>query len=249
VTRVTAIWIAFLALWAGSLLWIGGVSEAGLPVTATAFALLYLASLVLLREPARLSKGAVIFLLALAGLFLIQLLPVAPLLFPRTAALRTTHGVGQLWPATADAFYTVRMVAQVATYVLSGLLVLRLRQAGLSTSQVITGLLAVLVVEAGAALVQSFAGLKDIPFFGPRPSPDSASGTLVSRNNFGGLMAMGLVLASVRAYGRFARAVKVSGAIDASRATAIVTAGQLRVIVPRIVDRRGKVITVPVSRG
>jgi HSP20 family protein len=52
-----------------------------------------------------------------------------------------------------------------------------------------------------------------------------------------------------RAYGRFARAVKVSGAIDASRATAVVAAGQLRVIVPRIADRRGQVITVPVSRG
>jgi HSP20 family protein len=52
-----------------------------------------------------------------------------------------------------------------------------------------------------------------------------------------------------RAYGRFARAVKVPGAIDASRATAVVAAGQLRVSVPRIADRRGKVITVPVSRG
>jgi HSP20 family protein len=52
-----------------------------------------------------------------------------------------------------------------------------------------------------------------------------------------------------RAYGRFARAVKVSGAIDASRASATVTAGQLRVIVPRIADRRGQVIMVPVSRG
>jgi HSP20 family protein len=52
-----------------------------------------------------------------------------------------------------------------------------------------------------------------------------------------------------RAYGRFARAVKVSSAIDASRATAVVTAGQLRVTVPRITDRRGKVIIVPVSRA
>jgi tetratricopeptide (TPR) repeat protein len=207
-SRPLLLWIAFLALWAGSLVWIGGVSEAGLPVTATAFALLYLASLVLLKEPGRLSKGALVFLLALGGVFLIQLLPVAPLLFPRTAALRTTHGVGQLWPATADAFYTVRMVALVATYAMAGLLVLRLRQAGVSTSQVLTGLLAVLVVEAAYALVQVFAGLQDVSFYGPRPSPDSASGTLVSRNNFGGLMAVALVLAGVRAYGRFAFPVR-----------------------------------------
>jgi HSP20 family protein len=52
-----------------------------------------------------------------------------------------------------------------------------------------------------------------------------------------------------RAYGRFARAVKLSGAVDASRATAVVSAGQLRVSVPRIEDRRGHVIKVPVSRG
>ena len=52
-----------------------------------------------------------------------------------------------------------------------------------------------------------------------------------------------------RAYGRFARAVRIAGAIDASRATATVSAGQLRVVVPRIEDRRGKVITIPVTRG
>ena len=52
-----------------------------------------------------------------------------------------------------------------------------------------------------------------------------------------------------RAYGRFARAVKLSGAIDASRANAVVTAGQLRVSVPRIEDRRGQVTKVSVVRG
>ena len=52
-----------------------------------------------------------------------------------------------------------------------------------------------------------------------------------------------------RAYGRFARAVKLSGAVEASRGTAVVAAGQLRIVVPRIQDRRGEVIKVPVSRG
>jgi O-antigen ligase/tetratricopeptide (TPR) repeat protein len=208
--RPSALWIAFLAVWATSLVWIGGVSEAGLPVIAAAVALLYGVSLVLLKEPARLSRGAVVFLLALSGLFLVQLLPL-PFLFPRNAALRATHGVGQLWPATADAFYTVRTLAQVATYVMSGLLVLRLRQAGLSTSQVITGIFGVLVLEASYGLVQVFADLKNVPLYGPRASPDSASGTLVSRNNFGGLMAISLVLALVRAYGRIAWPARAGG--------------------------------------
>jgi O-antigen ligase len=206
--RPQAIWVAFLVLLSASLVWIGGVSEWGLPATAAAFAVLYGVALALLPDPVRLSKGALVFLLALSGLFLIQLLPVAPLLFPYTAALRTTHGVGQLWPATADTFYTVRDLAQVATYVLAGLLVLRLRQAGLSTSDVLGGLLGVLALEAAFGLVQVFADFKSVFFFGPRPAPDSASGTLVSRNNFGGLMAMGLVLAVVRAYGRFAWPVR-----------------------------------------
>jgi O-antigen ligase/tetratricopeptide (TPR) repeat protein len=207
VNRPAALWIAFLSLWAGSLLWYGGVSEAALPVIAASTAVLYMASLVLLKEPARLSRGAVVFLLALAALFLIQMLPL-PFLFPETAALRTAHGVGLLWPATADTFYTVRTLAQVATYAMSGLLVLRLRQAGLATSQIVTGLVAVLLLEASYGLIQVFADLKNVPFFGPRPSPDSASGTLVSRNNFGGLMALGLVLAVVRAYGRIAWPVR-----------------------------------------
>ncbi|MBI3857679.1 MAG: O-antigen ligase family protein [Planctomycetes bacterium] len=203
-TRPLALWLWFLLLLAASLLWYGGVSEAGLPVTAAAFAALYIASLLLLPEPARLTRGALIFLGLLAALFLIQLLPVAPLLFPYTAALRTTHGVGQLWPATADVFYTVRVAAQAATYVMAGLLVLRLRQSGVSTSQIIAGLLFVLLLEAGYGLLRLFARIDHVPFYAPALPPDSASGTLVNRNSFGGLMALGLVLAAVRAYGRFA---------------------------------------------
>jgi HSP20 family protein len=52
-----------------------------------------------------------------------------------------------------------------------------------------------------------------------------------------------------RAYGRFARVVKLTSAIDSSRAKAAVIAGQLRIIVPRIEDRRGRTIDVPVERG
>ena len=52
-----------------------------------------------------------------------------------------------------------------------------------------------------------------------------------------------------RAYGRFARVVRLAGAVDSRRARAAVTAGQLRIIVPRIEDQRGRAIDVPVERG
>ena len=214
-SRPLALWVAFLALLAAALFMAGGVTRVGLPAIAAAMAALYVASLVLLQEPARLTRVGLVFLLSLGGLFLIQLLPVAPLLFPHTAALRTTHGVGQLWPATADTFYTVRLLAQVATYVLAGLLVLRLRQAGLATSQIVAGLVAVILLEAVWGIGRVFAQSDKVPFFEGPVSPESASGTMVSRNNFGGLMAIGLLLSAVRAYGRFAWPVR-SGA-DAGR--------------------------------
>ncbi len=185
-----------------------------MPAVAAAIAALYIASLVLLPEPTRLSRGSVVFLAALAGLFVIHLLPL-PFLFPHAAKLRTAHGVGLLWPATADTFYTVRTLAQAATYVVSGLLVIRLRQAGLSTSHLLTGVVTVLALEAAYGLIQVFAELKEIPFFGPRPAMDSASGTLVSRNNFGGLMAIGLVVSAVRTVGRFAWPTR--GGADSNR--------------------------------
>ncbi len=49
-----------------------------------------------------------------------------------------------------------------------------------------------------------------------------------------------------RGFGRFARAVRVSEAIDARRAEARLRAGELRVAVPKIVERRGEDIAVPV---
>lgn len=50
-----------------------------------------------------------------------------------------------------------------------------------------------------------------------------------------------------RSSGRFARAVHLSGAVDASRAKAYVQAGLLRVVLPRIEDRRGRLILIPVE--
>jgi HSP20 family protein len=49
-----------------------------------------------------------------------------------------------------------------------------------------------------------------------------------------------------RAFGRFARIVRVDGSFDAERAVATLTAGELRISVPRINDRRGREIRIPV---
>ena len=50
-----------------------------------------------------------------------------------------------------------------------------------------------------------------------------------------------------RSYGRFARAVRLGGAFDASRARASAAAGELRVVLPRVEDRRGRIIMIPVE--
>jgi HSP20 family protein len=52
-----------------------------------------------------------------------------------------------------------------------------------------------------------------------------------------------------RGYGRFARAVRLTGAVDATRARATTSAGELRIILPRLEERRGSVFTIPVERA
>ena len=49
-----------------------------------------------------------------------------------------------------------------------------------------------------------------------------------------------------RGFGRFARAVRLDGAYDAGRAAASLTAGELRVRLPRIQERRGREIRIPI---
>jgi HSP20 family protein len=50
-----------------------------------------------------------------------------------------------------------------------------------------------------------------------------------------------------RSFGRFSRAVKLGGACDASRATATLVAGELRIVLPRVEERRGREIRIPVD--
>ncbi len=49
-----------------------------------------------------------------------------------------------------------------------------------------------------------------------------------------------------RSFGRFARFFRLSGAIDAGRARARLAAGELHVIIPRIEERRGREIRIPI---
>ena len=50
-----------------------------------------------------------------------------------------------------------------------------------------------------------------------------------------------------RAFGRFARAIELDGAIDAGNAIATLTDGELRVTLPRLQERRGTKIRIPVT--
>jgi HSP20 family protein len=50
-----------------------------------------------------------------------------------------------------------------------------------------------------------------------------------------------------RDFGRFARAVRINAAIDASQAKARMANGELRVVLPRIADRRGAGLPIPIE--
>lgn len=50
-----------------------------------------------------------------------------------------------------------------------------------------------------------------------------------------------------RDFGRFARAVRVHAAINASEARARLADGELRIVLPKIVERRGREIRVPIE--
>ncbi|MGE0361836.1 MAG: Hsp20/alpha crystallin family protein [Vicinamibacterales bacterium] len=81
-----------------------------------------------------------------------------------------------------------------------------------------------ILVKGGVVIV---AGEKDRPE--PRPH-GPASFHLVERD-----------------FGRFARAVRIHVAVDAARATATLRDGELRIALPKIAERRGRGIAVPIT--
>jgi O-antigen ligase/tetratricopeptide (TPR) repeat protein len=211
--RTRSIGVAFLGVWLLTMVHYGAVAPWAVAATALALALLNGLAMILLPGGIRLSKVALAWLAAVAAVFLLQLLPLGPLLFPATHALRLAHGVPTLMPGTADLFHTLRSLAQFAAYILAALLVIRLRYAGLSTSFMMKGLCVVLLLQALYGIVQFTANLGEIPFYGPRAGTDSASGTMVNRNTFGGMMAMGIVMAGALAYSRFAWQKRVESGV------------------------------------
>jgi HSP20 family protein len=80
-----------------------------------------------------------------------------------------------------------------------------------------------ILIKAGVVLI---AGEKERP----EPSRGSASFHLVERD-----------------FGRFARAVRVHAAIDAGKARARLRQGELRIVLPKLQERRGREILVPVE--
>lgn len=50
-----------------------------------------------------------------------------------------------------------------------------------------------------------------------------------------------------RGFGNFARALRLTAAVDANRASASLAAGELRIRLPRIDERRGREIRVPIT--
>jgi len=50
-----------------------------------------------------------------------------------------------------------------------------------------------------------------------------------------------------RSFGRFVRAVRLAAPVDAGRATARLAAGELRIAIPRIPERRGRDIRIAVE--
>jgi HSP20 family protein len=52
-----------------------------------------------------------------------------------------------------------------------------------------------------------------------------------------------------RSYGRFARAIRLSSSVDARRAKATATAGELRIVLPHLDDRRGAILMIPIEHA
>jgi len=216
---VGRIWAAFLAVWALGQAAYGAVAPWAVAATTAALAVLLALSLRAVPDAPGMSRPLAGFLAAGGAIAALQFLPL-DFLFPRTAAWRAAHEAGA-GPGTADAFLTLRALVQATGYVLAALLVLRLRRGGLSSSAVLKGLCAVLVLQAAWALVRLLAGIEAVPLYDGPLSAGVASGTIVSRNQFAGLMAMGVVAAAALSYSRLAWGRRIGSGITWALAAAL----------------------------
>jgi tetratricopeptide (TPR) repeat protein/O-antigen ligase len=222
--RAHSLWTLFLVLWSLTQLVFGAVTPWLVAVTALALLALNVAAHLLCPEELRLGKATLLYLGIALGIFALQIIPLE-FLFPATRTLRSSHGVKGLWPGTADLFLTVRCLVQFLVYVLTALLVLKLRAQGVSASRMMKGVCLVLALQAAYAVIQALGGLPEIPFYGPRESLDSASGTFVNRNTLGGILAMGLVASAALAYSGLVGGRSVEAGIGWALVTALFALG------------------------
>ncbi len=52
-----------------------------------------------------------------------------------------------------------------------------------------------------------------------------------------------------REFGRFARAVRLTGAFDVAQSHATLADGELTIVLPKMADRRGRAHRIPISSG
>jgi O-antigen ligase/tetratricopeptide (TPR) repeat protein len=202
-------WIAILLLAIPSALQFADGAAAPWAVAAAVacLAALNIVALRVIKDAPRLARATVVFTAGIMGVFAVQLLPLPPL-FPHTTALRAAHGAGSLWPGTADLYLTLRSAAHVAAFVLTALLVVRLRRAGLTMDWVLQGLVIVLVLQGVTALAQHLVG-------GLR-ADDAVRGTFPNRNAFAGAMGLGLACAAGLAVTRLRWPPRAGKHIEAS---------------------------------
>jgi HSP20 family protein len=87
----------------------------------------------------------------------------------------------------------------------------------------------------GADAVQTLVKDGVLVIAGEKPAPACAAAKEAARFHL-----------AERAFGRFARAVRLNGPVDAARGDATLEAGVLRVRIPRLEDRRGVAVRIPV---
>ena len=102
------------------------------------------------------------------------------------------------------------------------------------------------VVET-ATSVEVVVDLPGVSAAGVRVAIRHSTLLIVGAKLAGGLEPKASYHVAERSYGRFARVVRLTGAFDGRKARAIVSAGQLRVVLPLLADRRGQLMSIPVE--
>jgi HSP20 family protein len=102
------------------------------------------------------------------------------------------------------------------------------------------------VVET-ATSVEVVVDLPGVPPAGVRVAIRDSALLIVGAKLAGPLESKASYHVAERSYGRFARVVRLTGAFDGRKARAVVGGGQLRVVLPLLEERRGRLMSIPVE--